>query len=144
MPRRRKSLPKMPLFVTGALLVALVGWLAVAEAEPLTDEEILEKTSWNDEELVVALTRVGSQRRERIRRRSESGERNWGGRNKVMAHLREQVRGLPPERREAVTRQVMERSLDQAREQGRVKSGDLVCLAAFGAGFTWGAALIRW
>ena len=35
-------------------------------------------------------------------------------------------------------------ALDQALGQGRVKAGDLVCLAAFGAGFTWGAALVRW
>jgi 3-oxoacyl-[acyl-carrier-protein] synthase III len=35
-------------------------------------------------------------------------------------------------------------ALDQAVKAGRVKSGDLVCLAAFGAGFTWGAALLRW
>jgi 3-oxoacyl-[acyl-carrier-protein] synthase-3 len=35
-------------------------------------------------------------------------------------------------------------ALDQARHEGRVQAGDLVCLAAFGAGFTWGAALVRW
>jgi 3-oxoacyl-[acyl-carrier-protein] synthase-3 len=35
-------------------------------------------------------------------------------------------------------------ALDQAVKQGRIKRGDLVCVAAFGAGFTWGAALIRW
>ena len=35
-------------------------------------------------------------------------------------------------------------ALDQAVTQGRIKSGDLVCLVAFGAGFTWGAALVRW
>ena len=29
-------------------------------------------------------------------------------------------------------------------EAGRLSEGDLVCLAAFGAGFTWGAALLRW
>jgi 3-oxoacyl-[acyl-carrier-protein] synthase-3 len=34
-------------------------------------------------------------------------------------------------------------ALDEARKQGRVKSGDLICLAAFGAGFAWGASLIR-
>ncbi|MEM6733505.1 MAG: 3-oxoacyl-[acyl-carrier-protein] synthase III C-terminal domain-containing protein, partial [Myxococcota bacterium] len=34
-------------------------------------------------------------------------------------------------------------ALDEARKEGRVKDGSLVCLAAFGAGFTWGAALIR-
>ncbi|TDS16013.1 3-oxoacyl-ACP synthase III family protein [Sphingobacterium paludis] len=35
-------------------------------------------------------------------------------------------------------------ALCEAWEAGRIKDGDLVCLAAFGAGFTWGAALIRW
>ena len=34
--------------------------------------------------------------------------------------------------------------LDEAIQAGKVKSGDLVCLAAFGAGFTWGSALLRW
>jgi 3-oxoacyl-[acyl-carrier-protein] synthase III len=34
-------------------------------------------------------------------------------------------------------------ALDEARRAGRVKAGDLVCLAAFGAGFAWGAALLR-
>jgi 3-oxoacyl-[acyl-carrier-protein] synthase-3 len=29
-------------------------------------------------------------------------------------------------------------------EAGRLKEGDLVCLAAFGSGFTWASALIRW
>lgn len=35
-------------------------------------------------------------------------------------------------------------ALCEAWEEGKVKDGDLVCLAAFGAGFTWGSALIRW
>lgn len=35
-------------------------------------------------------------------------------------------------------------ALCEAWEAGKVKEGDLVCLAAFGAGFTWGSALIRW
>lgn len=34
--------------------------------------------------------------------------------------------------------------LMDALELGRVKRGDLVCAAAFGAGFTWGAVLMRW
>ena len=29
-------------------------------------------------------------------------------------------------------------------DQGKLKEGDLLCLAAFGSGFTWGSALIRW
>jgi 3-oxoacyl-[acyl-carrier-protein] synthase III len=35
-------------------------------------------------------------------------------------------------------------ALCEAYEAGRVKDGDLICLAAFGAGFTWGSALLRW
>ena len=35
-------------------------------------------------------------------------------------------------------------ALSEAWEEGKVKEGDLVCLAAFGSGFTWGSALIRW
>ena len=35
-------------------------------------------------------------------------------------------------------------ALSEAVREGRVKRGDLVCLVAFGSGFTWGAALIRW
>lgn len=35
-------------------------------------------------------------------------------------------------------------ALSEAWEQGKIKEGDLVCLAAFGAGFTWASALIRW
>ncbi|WP_128548408.1 3-oxoacyl-ACP synthase III family protein [Larkinella soli] len=35
-------------------------------------------------------------------------------------------------------------ALTEAWEQGRVKPGDLVCMAAFGSGFTWASALIRW
>jgi 3-oxoacyl-[acyl-carrier-protein] synthase-3 len=35
-------------------------------------------------------------------------------------------------------------ALYEALEAGRIHDGDLVCLAAFGAGFTWASALIRW
>lgn len=35
-------------------------------------------------------------------------------------------------------------ALYEALEAGRIQQGDLVCLAAFGAGFTWASALIRW
>ncbi len=35
-------------------------------------------------------------------------------------------------------------ALDEALEAGRIHDGDLVCLAAFGAGFTWASVLIRW
>jgi 3-oxoacyl-[acyl-carrier-protein] synthase-3 len=35
-------------------------------------------------------------------------------------------------------------ALTQAWEKGKIKSGDLVVLAAFGSGFTWGSVIIRW
>jgi len=34
--------------------------------------------------------------------------------------------------------------LDEANRSGRLKSGDIVLLAAFGGGFTYGSALMRW
>ncbi len=35
-------------------------------------------------------------------------------------------------------------ALCEAWEDGKIANGDLVCLAAFGSGFTWGSALLRW
>ncbi|WP_268224255.1 3-oxoacyl-ACP synthase III family protein [Sinomicrobium oceani] len=35
-------------------------------------------------------------------------------------------------------------ALTEAWEQRKIKEGDLVVLAAFGSGFTWGSAMIRW
>ena len=35
-------------------------------------------------------------------------------------------------------------ALTEAWENDKVRQGDLVCLAAFGSGFTWASALIRW
>src|SRR5690606_36999390 len=35
-------------------------------------------------------------------------------------------------------------ALTEAWEEGKIKEGDLVVLAAFGSGFTWGSAIIRW
>lgn len=34
--------------------------------------------------------------------------------------------------------------LSEAAESGKLRKGDLVCLAAFGSGFTWASALVRW
>lgn len=35
-------------------------------------------------------------------------------------------------------------ALCEAWENGKIKEGDLVCLAAFGSGFTWASALLYW
>lgn len=35
-------------------------------------------------------------------------------------------------------------ALTEAWEEGKIKEGDIVVLAAFGSGFTWGSAIIEW
>jgi 3-oxoacyl-[acyl-carrier-protein] synthase-3 len=35
-------------------------------------------------------------------------------------------------------------ALHEAKEAGRIHEGDLVLMAAFGAGLTWASALVRW
>lgn len=35
-------------------------------------------------------------------------------------------------------------ALTEAWEKGKIKEGDIVVLAAFGSGFTWGSAIIKW
>ena len=35
-------------------------------------------------------------------------------------------------------------ALCEAWEEGKIKKGDLVCLTAFGSGFTWASALLKW
>ena len=35
-------------------------------------------------------------------------------------------------------------ALDECARSGRLERGDLLALTAFGSGFTWGSALIRW
>ncbi len=35
-------------------------------------------------------------------------------------------------------------ALSEAWEEGKLKENDVICLAAFGSGFTWASALIRW
>jgi len=59
--------------------------------------------------------------------------------------------GLPPEkvfqnidRYGNTTAASIPIALAEARDQGRVKPGDLVVLAAFGGGFAWGAVAMRW
>ena len=35
-------------------------------------------------------------------------------------------------------------AMSEAWEEGKIKENDLICVAAFGSGFTWASALIRW
>jgi 3-oxoacyl-[acyl-carrier-protein] synthase-3 len=58
---------------------------------------------------------------------------------------------LPPERMASnigefanTTSATLPTALHQSLEAGKLAKGDLVVLAAFGAGFTWGGTLLRW
>lgn len=69
---------------------------------------------------------------------------------RIMEAVRERV-GIPPERMFSVLERYGNMSaatipvaLDEAREQGRIRDGDIVLMAAFGTGFTWAAATLRW
>ena len=35
-------------------------------------------------------------------------------------------------------------AIDESLKQGRIKNNDIVVLTAFGSGFTWASAVIRW
>ena len=35
-------------------------------------------------------------------------------------------------------------ALSEASAEGKIKDGDVVCLAAFGSGFTWASAILKW
>jgi 3-oxoacyl-[acyl-carrier-protein] synthase-3 len=35
-------------------------------------------------------------------------------------------------------------ALDEANKAGRLKSGDVILLVAFGGGFTWASSVVRW
>lgn len=70
------------------------------------------------------------------------------------ARISEGVRrklGIPPERMHNnidrygnTTAASIPIALAEAVRGGRLSAGDLLCLVAFGSGFTWGSALVRW
>lgn len=69
---------------------------------------------------------------------------------RISEYVRQQL-GLPAERVVSnierygnTTAASIPIALAEAWEQGRVQPGQLICLAAFGSGFTWASALIRW
>jgi len=63
----------------------------------------------------------------------------------------QQKLGVPPERMHNnihrygnTTAASIPIALAEAVREGKVSEGDLLCLVAFGSGFTWGSALVRW
>lgn len=35
-------------------------------------------------------------------------------------------------------------AMSEAWDEGKINNNDIICLAAFGSGFTWASALIKW
>jgi 3-oxoacyl-[acyl-carrier-protein] synthase-3 len=69
---------------------------------------------------------------------------------RITSYVREQL-GLPEEKVYSnihkygnTTAASIPIALSEAWEEGKVQPGNLVCLAAFGSGFTWASALIKW
>lgn len=69
---------------------------------------------------------------------------------RISNFVQEQL-GLPPEKvfnnimyYGNTTAATIPIALSEAWEQKKIRSGDLVCLAAFGSGFSWGSALLNW
>jgi 3-oxoacyl-[acyl-carrier-protein] synthase-3 len=69
---------------------------------------------------------------------------------RIMEATRTRVK-LPPEKMYSVIDKYGNMSaatipvaVDEAREEGRIVDGDVVVLTAFGTGFTWAAAVLRW
>lgn len=69
---------------------------------------------------------------------------------RISNFIQEQL-GLPPEKvfnnimyYGNTTAAIIPIALSEAWEQNKIKKGDLICLAAFGSGFSWGSALLNW
>jgi 3-oxoacyl-[acyl-carrier-protein] synthase-3 len=59
--------------------------------------------------------------------------------------------GIPPEKMYVVLHKYGNMSaatipvaIDEAKEEGKIKDGDIILLTAFGTGFTWAAMVLRW
>lgn len=69
---------------------------------------------------------------------------------RISQYIQKQL-GLPDEKifnnimtRGNTTAATIPIALSEAWEQGKIKEGDLICLAAFGSGFTWASAILQW
>src|SRR5690606_12052557 len=71
--------------------------------------------------------------------------------NLRISHFIQQKMGLPDEKvfnnimyYGNTTAATIPIAMSEAWEQGRMKEGNLICLAAFGSGFSWASALLDW
>lgn len=97
---------------------------------PQVINEALEKTGYKSDDLDLV---IPHQANERI---TEAVQERLGlPREKVYRNIR---------RYGNTTAASIPIALSECVEEGNIKDGSLVCLAAFGSGFTWASSLIRW
>ncbi len=114
-PKRRRastkktsSRLKTPFLFAGITAFILIGlWLCTRNVnpEPLTKDQILEKTDWTEEELTDTLSRQIALRG------------NLRGSKDVMDHLQKQVQHLPLETQKKIRHNTLGKSVEYAQEQ---------------------------
>ncbi|MFZ0389421.1 MAG: beta-ketoacyl-ACP synthase III [Calditrichia bacterium] len=102
---------------------------AVAGMADIT-EEIVNKHNISSEEIKLLVPHQAN-----LRIIDATGRRLKLPKEKVMVNI---------EKYGNTTAATIPMGLSEAMEQGRLSKGDVVVLAAFGAGFTWGSMLLRW
>jgi len=106
--RKRHMRLKRPLIFAGLTVLGILGlWLCAGqfEPEPLTTEQILEKSSWSEEELTDTLSRQIALRG------------NLRGNPEVLKHLQTEVNRLPKENQKRIRDNTLRKSILYAQEQ---------------------------
>lgn len=111
----KKSRRRLPLYCLAGTVLLLAGiWLAGRWLEPesLTDEQILAKTSWTDDEIIhTAVQRLEAKRRTE-------------GRTEVYRRLQDEIRKLPPQRQETVRDTIVRESVTAGLREYRLLAAD--------------------
>lgn len=114
-PLGKFSRLKLPLFCLGGTLLLLLGIYLVhcsLSPESLTDDQILVKENWTEEELIQSATQ-----RLQAKRRSE-------GNAEVFKRLQTQIRRLPAERQDSVREAIMREAVASGLREYRLLAAD--------------------
>lgn len=110
--RSRLRMPLICLAATVVLLGAGVFLSGFLSPENLTDEQVLAKTAWTEDELAASAAQ-----RMQARRRGEA-------RPEVMRHLQEQIQKLPAERQRAVRDQIVTATVEAGLREYRLLAAE--------------------
>lgn len=108
----RYKIPALCLLVTLVLVGAILLLAGNLEPESLTDEQVLNKQTWGEEEIVQAASqRIHARRRQ-------------GGDPAVFKHLQQKIRALPADRQPAVRDAIMREAVNQGLREYRLLAAD--------------------